>query len=83
MPDSSSIFSLKRTVSKAFGRAPIAPKRTFLRPVTILQIEAVGRGHDAFVYLPSLRKVRRFTTSQRGDAFFGTDVTYVPRVQHA
>ena len=48
----------------------------YLRGMTILQIEAVGRGHDAFVYLPSLRKVRRITTSQRGDAFFGTDVTY-------
>lgn len=48
----------------------------YLRGMTILQIEAEDRGHDAFVYLPSLRKVRRITTSQRGDAFFGTDVTY-------
>jgi outer membrane lipoprotein-sorting protein len=48
----------------------------YLRGMTILQIEAGDRGHDAFVYLPSLRKVRRISTSQRGDAFFGTDVTY-------
>ena len=51
-------------------------KPEYLRGMTILQIEAENRGHDAFVYLPSLRKVRRVSTSQRGDAFFGTDVTY-------
>jgi len=48
----------------------------YLRGMTILQIEADDRGHDAFVYLPSLHKVRRISTAQRGDAFFGTDVTY-------
>ena len=48
----------------------------YLRGFTILQIEADDRGHDAFVYMPSLKNVRRVTTSQRGDAFFGTDVTY-------
>ena len=47
-----------------------------LRGMTILQIEAGDRGHDAFVYLPSMRSVRRVSTAQRGDAFFGTDVTY-------
>jgi len=44
--------------------------------MTILQIEADNRSHDAFVYLPSAQTVRRVSTSQRGDAFFGTDVTY-------
>jgi len=48
----------------------------YLRGMTILTIENQNRGHDAFVYLPSLEKVRRVTTAQRGDAFFGTDVTY-------
>lgn len=47
-----------------------------LRGMTILQIEAPDRGHDAFVYLPSMRSVRRVSTAQRGDAFFGTDVSY-------
>ena len=47
-----------------------------LRGMTILQIEAKDRSHDAFVYLPSSRSVRRISTNQRGDAFFGTDVTY-------
>jgi hypothetical protein len=48
----------------------------YLRGMTILTIENLDRSHDAFVYLPSLEKVRRITTAQRGDTFFGTDVTY-------
>jgi len=47
-----------------------------LRGMTILQIEAEDRSHDAFIYLPSSHSVRRVSTSQRGDSFFGTDVTY-------
>lgn len=47
-----------------------------LRGMTILTIENLDRGHDAFVYLPSLDRVRRISTAQRGDSFFGTDVTY-------
>lgn len=48
----------------------------YLRGMTILTIEAKGRNHDAFLYLPSLDRVRRITTAHRGDSVFGTDVTY-------
>ena len=48
----------------------------YLRDMAILQIEEPDRTHNAFVYMPSLRKVRRVSTSQRGDSFFGTDITY-------
>jgi hypothetical protein len=48
----------------------------YLRGMTVLTIEAEDRGHDAFLYLPSQARVRRVSTAQRGDAFFGTDVTY-------
>ncbi len=48
----------------------------YLRGMTILTIEATDRSHDAFVYLPSLDKVRRISTAQRADSFFGSDVTY-------
>ncbi|MCA9512431.1 MAG: outer membrane lipoprotein-sorting protein [Myxococcales bacterium] len=48
----------------------------YLRDMAILTIEAEGRGHDAFVYMPSLGRVRRISSAQKGDAFFGTDVTY-------
>jgi len=48
----------------------------YLRGMTILTIEAENRSHDAFLYLPSLGKVRRVTTAQRRDSFLGSDVTY-------
>ena len=48
----------------------------YLRDMTLLTIEGQGRGHDTVIYLPSLQKVRRITTSQKGDSFFGSDVTY-------
>lgn len=48
----------------------------YLRGMTILQIEEPDRTHEAFVYMPSLHKVRRVSMLQRGDAVFGTDVTY-------
>jgi hypothetical protein len=48
----------------------------YLRGMTVLTIEAKDRAHDAFLYLPSQGRVRRVSTAQRGDAFFGTDVTY-------
>ncbi|MEE8474740.1 MAG: outer membrane lipoprotein-sorting protein [Myxococcota bacterium] len=47
-----------------------------LRGMAILTIEAANRSHDAFVFLPSLDRVRRISTAQRGDSFFGSDVTY-------
>jgi len=47
-----------------------------LRGMTVFTIEAEGRSQDAFVYLPALKRTRRITTAQRGDSFFGTDVTY-------
>jgi len=39
-------------------------------------MERSDRSEDAFIFLPSLGKVRRITTAQRSDAFFGSDVTY-------
>jgi len=48
----------------------------YLRGMTILIIEQRDRSHDAFAYLPSLGKTRRVTTAQKGDAFFGSDLTY-------
>lgn len=48
----------------------------YLRGMTILTIESEDRSHDSFVYLPSLDKVRRISTAQKADSFFGSDVTY-------
>ena len=48
----------------------------YLRGMTVLMMENDDRGQDAFVFMPSLDKVRRITTAQRSDAFFGSDLTY-------
>lgn len=48
----------------------------YLRGMTILTIEAEARGHDSFVFLPALDKIRRVSTAQRTDAFLGSDITY-------
>jgi len=53
----------------------------FLEPQTVrntavLILENEGAYDDFFVYLPALRRARRIAGSQRGDSFFGTDLTY-------
>lgn len=48
----------------------------YLRDMTVLMMENEKRGQDAFIFMPSLDKVRRISTAQRSDAFFGSDVTY-------
>jgi hypothetical protein len=47
-----------------------------LRGMTIMTIEVPGKSEDTFIYLPSLRKVRRVSSSQRADSFLGSDLTY-------
>ncbi len=47
-----------------------------MRGTRILTIENFDRNDDYFVYLPSMRRVRRVTNSQRADSFLGTDLTY-------
>jgi hypothetical protein len=51
-------------------------KPEYLRGMTILTIEQEKRNHDAFIFLPSMGKVRRVTTAQKGDAFFGSDLVF-------
>jgi hypothetical protein len=49
-----------------------------VRGMAFLGIEAkdAGRSEERFVYLPSLRKIRRVSGSQSDDAFLGTDLSY-------
>lgn len=49
-----------------------------VRGMAFLGIEAerAGRSDERFVYLPSLRKIRRVSGSQSDDAFLGTDLSY-------
>lgn len=50
----------------------------YVRGMAFLGIEAEkdGRSEERFVYLPSLRKIRRVSGSQSDDAFLGTDLSY-------
>lgn len=41
----------------------------------VLKIENHDRSDDHFIWMPELRRVRRFTAVQRSDAFQGTDLT--------
>lgn len=45
------------------------------RDYRMLRIEGRDRVDDTFAYIPELLRVRRLTTAQRGDLFFGSDVT--------
>ena len=49
-----------------------------VRGMAFLGIESkrAGRSDERFVYLPSLRKIRRVSASQSDDAFLGTDLSY-------
>lgn len=47
-----------------------------LRGMTFLMAEPRDGVRDAFVFLPSLGRVRRISLAQRGESFLGTDVTY-------
>ncbi|UCE84850.1 MAG: outer membrane lipoprotein-sorting protein [Deltaproteobacteria bacterium] len=48
----------------------------YLRGMTFMTLEADNRRNDTFVYLPSVGRTRRISTSKRGDAFLGSDLTY-------
>lgn len=47
-----------------------------LRGTSILVIENRDRSDDHFVYFPYMESVRRLGSSQRSDAFMGTDLSY-------
>ncbi len=47
-----------------------------VRHTSILILENDGASDDLFVYLPAVRRTRHLSSSQRRDAFFGTDLCY-------
>jgi hypothetical protein len=47
-----------------------------VRRTSVLILETAARYDDFFVFLPALGKVRRISSSQRADAFFGTDLAF-------
>jgi hypothetical protein len=47
-----------------------------IRRTSVLVLENEDRNDDLYVYLPSLSRTKHLSSSQRGDAFFGTDLAY-------
>ncbi|MCP5060818.1 MAG: outer membrane lipoprotein-sorting protein [bacterium] len=56
----------------------------YLRGTGLLIIERADlwSADEQFIFLPSLRRVRRISGAQRGDAFLGTDLTYEDFERH-
>jgi len=48
---------------------------TDLRDYRSLRIQGRGESDDLFVWVPDLRRVRRLTSAQRGDQFFGSNLS--------
>jgi uncharacterized protein len=70
-------IQLLRKQSKQPGKAIVR----FLEPpevrrTAVLILESSARYDDFFVFLPALGKVRRISSGQRADSFFGTDLAY-------
>ena len=75
--------SISRTVEMAIKRVDgnlrsvgFFTEPDYLRGTRLLMIENPDREDDFFIYMPSQKKVRRITTSQRSNAFMGTDLSY-------
>ena len=56
---------------------------TFLKPADVAgtsflqySYDEIGNDDDQWLYLPSLKKVKRITASSKGDYFMGTEFTY-------
>jgi hypothetical protein len=47
-----------------------------LRGTRMLMIERFDRNDDFFLFVPTLKKIRRVSSAQRADVFMGTDLTY-------
>jgi hypothetical protein len=47
-----------------------------IRRTSVLVLENEGAYDDFWVYLPALKRTRRIGGAQRGDSFFGTDLSY-------
>ncbi len=73
----SRVVQVTRRQSEAPGKALLRftwPEN--IRRTSVLILENEDRNDDLYVYLPSLKRTKHLASSQRGDAFFGTDLAY-------
>jgi hypothetical protein len=54
----------------------------YLRGTRLLVLETPGATSDTWLYQPSWRRVRRVSTGQKGDSFFGSDLTFEDLEHH-
>jgi len=54
----------------------------YLRETALMIFENHDRSDDVWTYIPAFRKPRRINASQKGDAFYGTDLTYEDLEHH-
>ena len=47
-----------------------------IRRTSVLILENDGADDDLYVYLPALQMTRRLSSAQKGDSFFGSDLSY-------
>ena len=54
----------------------------YLRETALMIFENHDRSDDVWAYIPEFRKPRRVNASAKGDAFYGTDLTYEDLEHH-
>lgn len=54
----------------------------YLRGTILLVVETHGAASDTWLYQPSWRRARRVSTGQKGDSFFGSDLTFEDLEHH-
>jgi len=84
----------KQRVRKTFGTTKLQPNGVdnmrmtrFLEPADVkgtvsLLIEHSEKDDDIWIYLPSVKKVRRLVSSNKKDSFVGTDFSYGDVIGH-
>lgn len=84
----------KQRVRKTFGTTKLEPNAVdnmrmtrFLEPADVkgtvsLLIEHSDKDDDIWIYLPSVKKVRRLVSSNKKDSFVGTDFSYGDVIGH-
>jgi hypothetical protein len=75
--ETSRVVQITRRQSTSPGKALLRftwPKS--IRRTSVLILENEDRNDDLYVYMPSLKRTKHLASSQRGDAFFGTDLAY-------
>lgn len=67
---------LKRLEPEAYGRSIVFLSPASLARTATLTVERTGAEDDMWVFLPAMRKTRRLVSSNRRDAYIGSDFSF-------